>query len=195
MYFSSSQIVVLLSTYTYGPLLVLAGLEGPFVTLLAGYLASKGILSLPLAYGAVVIGDFSADVGYYLVGRFGRGTAVEKWMGKIGLTPPRKQRLEKQFHVRGGWLLIFGKMSHGIGGAVIVAAGLACMPFWRFVTYNLVATLIKSAVLLGIGYRFGRSLNGIHSALDITAIIFITISVAGGLFYLSYQEEKKVLTV
>ena len=193
MYLSSSQIVVLLSRYKYGPLLILAGLEGPFVTLLAGYLASKGILNLSLAFGAVVVGDFIADVGYYLIGRYGRGQAIEKWTTRIGLTPSRKGVLERQFHKRGGWLLIFGKITHGIGGAVLVVAGLACMPFWRFATYNLAATLIKSAILLGIGYRFGRSLDGINSALDITAVVFVTASILGGFYYFSHQEEKKVL--
>ena len=122
--------------------------EGPFVTVLCGFLASIGEINLLLAYAIIVIADVTGDSLYYAFARFGGRMWVKRWGHYVGITPARVESLEKHFKNNPGKTLVFGKVAHGLGGPVLVAAGLSNMPYPKFLLINIVASIPKSLLLI-----------------------------------------------
>jgi membrane-associated protein len=176
------QIILLLTAHKYLFLFPVVVVEGPIITVIAGFLSSLGVFNIFIAYAVVVVGDIAGDIMYYALGYYGRQRFVKRWGRFLGITFERVEQLEKHFEKHTGKTLIIGKLSHGIGGVVLVAAGLAKVPFRKFVWYNFIPTLPKSLILLLIGYYSGESYVKISSYLDyaaigtiVTAVIFIVI--------------------
>lgn len=144
---------------THGLLLLvpLSVLEGPIVTVIAGYLASLGLLSLGGALAVVVAGDLVGDTLLYLAGRKGIKRIPLRWRNRLGLKPERVATLGAHFDLHGGRTLVLGKITHSAGAAILVAAGMARMPYAAFLMWNLLATLPKSAAFLALGYGFGAA--------------------------------------
>ena len=184
------QIFLWLSAYKYLALFPLAVAEGPIVTVIAGFFASLGYLNFWLAYVVIIAGDLGGDALHYLAGRFGGSQFVDRWGKYFGIGSNQIASLEKQFDQRGDKLLLIGKMSHGIGGAFLIAAGLIKMPFDKFIMANLLATLIKSLLLLLIGFYFGHALSAINTYLERIALISIGAAIFAFLIYFFYFRKN-----
>jgi len=70
-----------------------------------------------------------------------------------------------------------------------VAAGIARVPFRKFVWYNFIPTLPKSLILILIGYYSGESYVKISSYLDYAAIGTV---IAAVIFIVIYFMMRKV---
>jgi membrane-associated protein len=176
------QIILLLTAHKYLFLFPVVVVEGPIITVIAGFLSSLGLFNIFIAYAVVVVGDIVGDIIYYALGYYGGQRFVKRWGRFLGITLERVERLEKHFEKHSGKTLIIGKLSHGIGGVVLVAAGIARMPLRKLVLYDFIPTLPKSLILLLIGYYSGESYIKISSYLDyaaigtvVAAVIFIVI--------------------
>jgi membrane protein DedA with SNARE-associated domain len=64
--------------------------------------------------------------------------------------------LAPRIRTRAGAMLLFGKLTHSAGFAVLLAAGAARVDLRRFLAFNLLGTLPKVLVLVLLGYWFGR---------------------------------------
>ncbi|MEI6499383.1 MAG: DedA family protein [bacterium] len=190
MHFSLVYITDWLVQYGYFAIVPFVMLEGPIVTVISGYLCSIGVFNILIVYFVIVAADLTADCIYYAFGRFGKLTFLAHYGKCIGIDPARAIELEKHFEKNGGKTLFLGKISHGVGAIFLIAAGLAGMPFWRFVWYNLLATLIKSLILLLIGYFFGQAMLKINSFLQIFTVVSICVLVACVIIYLKYYSGK-----
>jgi len=188
---SLDQVTLWLLGYKYLALFPLAIAEGQIITVLAGFFVSLGQLNLWLAYIIIVIGDLVGDPLHYFVGRLGGEKFITKWGHHFGVNEKQVLSLEKQFDKRGSQLLFIGKMSHGIGGAFLVAAGIIKMPFDKFIFSNMLATLLKSLILLLIGYYFGQALSTINSYLEKIALTTVGIGLFAFLIYFFYFRKKQ----
>lgn len=185
---SFQQIITLLISYKYLILFPLAIAEGPIVTVIAGFLSSLGRFNIYAVYTVVVAGDVIGDGVYYAFGYYGRQKFTERWGHLVGITTERVLRLEKHFEKHSGKTLVIGKLSHAVGGVVLVAAGMAKVPFWKFIWYNFISTLPKSLILLLIGFYFGETYNKISTYFDYTAIGTISLTI---IFLVTYFVVKK----
>lgn len=154
--FAFDQITALLSGHPYVALLPLAVVEGPVVTFACGVLISIGKLNPLLAFGIVVAGDLIGDAILYSLGRWG-GRRVLSFFGSHPRLAARVHELEGQLLRKAGRALIIGKLTHSVGAAVLLAAGVIRMPLGRFLAVSLGSTLLKSFVLLVAGYWIGSS--------------------------------------
>jgi len=188
---SLDQVNLWLIGYKYLALFPLAVAEGPIVTVIAGFFVSLGQLNLWLAYFVIVAGDLIGDAIHYFIGRWGGEKFINKWGHYFGINENQVASLEKQFDKRGEKLLFIGKMSHGIGGAFLVAAGIIKMPFGKFIFSNMLATLLKSLILLLIGYYFGQALSTINTYLERIALISIGLGFFAFLIYFFYFRKKQ----
>ena len=131
-------------------LLPLAVVEGPIVSLLAGVLCAQGLMHWYLALPLLVLGDVIGDLLHYAAGRFATG-----WLHRLALrlkVPTEAgEGLTARVAAHATRMLLIGKWTHAIGALVLVAAGAARVPLWQFAAVNTLATLPKSAVLLGVG--------------------------------------------
>ena len=151
----------ILAVYGYAALLPLTTIEGPAVTVFAGFLAAQGLFDVAGVYAVAVLGDLIGDFTYYAVGRWasGRWTALPpsnrqgRWAARLR---QRVSVLAPRIRTRAGAMLLFGKLTHSAGFAVLLAAGAARVDLRRFLAFNLLGTLPKVLVLVLRGYWFGR---------------------------------------
>ncbi|WP_215782111.1 DedA family protein [Paludibacterium sp. B53371] len=154
-----------LPLYGWPALFAAMVLEGPLATVLAGFMAAQGLVSLPGIGLLAVLADLSGDTLLYMLGRQGR-VPSRVWRGRRGLLR-RKRALWLQAHLRqhAGRLLVAGKLTHAMGFLVLIAAGAARLPFLPFLGWNLLATLPKVAIFAGLGYFGGAAFQRIDHAL------------------------------
>ncbi len=132
--------------------------EGPVVMMTSGFLYGLGQFSLVPMYFALVLGDFVADIGWYMLGRYGTHNAIFKYGHYVGVTPEALEKIEDKFSKYHQKILIISKLTMGFGFAavVLVVAGMFKVPFKNYVILNLVGGFIWTALLVTIGYFLGN---------------------------------------
>lgn len=189
--FTLDQAALILQNYGYYLLFPITVIEGPIITILAGFLTSIGYLNAYIAYIVVVAGDLAGDALYYLLGRYGRDNWLKKWGKYVGITAENVKKLEDHYIEHAGKTLLAGKVLHGIGGVFLVSAGASRMPFWKFVWYNFLGSAPKSLMLMAAGYYFGKYLVKIDSILDAVALIVIVVTLAAIAYYFYGRNKVK----
>lgn len=176
-------VIDLLRVYGLWLLAPVSVLEGPIVTVIAGYLASLSILNAAAVYVIVVIGDLVGDAILYRVGRHGLGRLPPRWRRRLGLNEDRIAALTDHFWLHGGRTVVLGKLTHSAGAAIQVAAGAARMPFGPYMGYNLLATLPKSAAFLALGYVFGSAYAQIDVWIFRVSLIVLALMAVAGVIW------------
>src|SRR6266498_108866 len=178
MIFTFPQLISWLEHYKYFVLFPIVVVEGPIITIIGGFLASLGYLRLTIALPVVVAADLVGDSIYYAFGRWGGRRFIDRWGHYFGATAERVEKLEGHFHRHQGKTLVIGKLSHAVVIVILLAAGVARVPYGKFVWYNFIGTLPKSLLFLLIGYYFGRSYEQFNAYLNYYAVITPLIVVA-----------------
>jgi len=188
---SLAYAVVLLEHYGYYILFPLAVIEGPIITIIAGFLVTIGIFNPFIVYGVVVAGDIVGDSFWYGVGRFGGGpitTFLERVSGiKKATIQKAKGMMEKN---RFKTTMLF-KFSQGIGFAGFIAAGMVRVYYPLFVLACLIITLMQSAVFLTIGLLFGKAYEQIGTYFNYFAYGVIALAVLGLVLWYFLKGRKK----
>ena len=173
---NTAQYVEWILQFKYPLLFPIAVIEGPIVTVIAGFLVSLSKINVLAAFLIIITGDLFGDTLFYIFGRSGGRRLVKKWGTRFGATPERLKRLENHFKRHPARTLIMGKVAHGLGGFFLTAAGLAKMNYGRFLFYNFIPTVFKTLLLLSVGYYFGSAYSQISKYLDVTAAFFLLLS-------------------
>jgi len=176
--FALQEVVAWIIHYGYAVMLPIAIVEGPIVTIIGAFLAAHGLLNVYLVYLVSLAGDMLGDLLYYAIGRWGRNSFLMGWIRFFGVNEKRIEKLEKHFEKHSGKTLVVGKITHGVGSIVLLAAGAAKMPLWRFMWVNFVASLPKSLLFVLIGYFFGAAYVKIGVYLDNTAKATVIAAIA-----------------
>ncbi len=163
MTLTTDALAQILQTYGLWLLFPLAVVEGPIVTVIAGWLARLAILPLVPTVLVLILADLVGDLLFYGLGRFALGRLPGRWRDRLGLRPERLANLATHFDTKGGRTLIIAKLTHSLGFAALVAAGAARMPVAPFLSFNLVGTIPKTAIFLAIGYAIGEAHVAINS--------------------------------
>ncbi len=194
--YTHTQLVIfdLIFRYSYLILFPLIVVEGPIVTIIAGFLVALGFLDFIPAYLTIITGDLAGDVLYYSAGRWWLKSILDKVFSFLRIDENKINKLETSLKKHKGKVLFFGKLSHAIGGVLLFAAGKAKIPLNEFLGFNLLATLPKSLILLAVGYYFGSTVSNFGKYLNFTIIgLFIFTLVLIGLYFLvSYVASKFV---
>ena len=188
-----AEIIQWLLDYKYLLLFPIAIVEGPFVTVLAGFLASIGKIDIYLAFMIIISGDLIGDSLYYAFGKWGGRSWVRKWGHHVGMTQVRIERLENHFKRHPGKTLMLGKVAHGLGGPFLAAAGLSNMPYGNFLFYNLLPTAPKSLLLILLGFYSGHAYQRVTQYLDSLAVFFCVLSLSIILLYIFIPKIIRAL--
>lgn len=181
----TATLVHLLLTYRYFILFPLVALEGPITTMAAGFLVSLNLLNPIIALPIIVAGDVTSDVFYYYVGWFGRRSALGRWLLRKFRLDEHEERVKRSFARRGGQYLLFGKLTHAFGAFFLIGAGYARMRLGKFIWYNTLGTIIKSSILLYVGFLSGAAYVRYAHDFETGALVVTVVSlgiVAVGLF-------------
>lgn len=188
------HIVHQLYLYGYWVLFPLVVVEGPLVTILAGFLASLHVFNVFLAYIIVVAADLTGDILYYCAGRWWLNKAFNRTLSFFSISASRVDKIEQALKKNRGKVLFFGKLSHVVGVVVLFAAGHAEVPLADYLWYNFLATLPKSLVLLLVGYYFGSSISNFNRYLDFTVLglVAFTAIFLAAYFVIVYFSTKEI---
>jgi membrane protein DedA with SNARE-associated domain len=184
-------VTALIAKYGLAFVAPVAVLEGPIVTVIAAWFASQGLFSLWIVALVVILADLVGDLGLYALGRWGRARLPADWRIRLGLDSARLDRLAGHFDEKGGRTLLFGKLTHSIGFAVLVAAGAGRMPLGRFIWYNLLGTVPKSLFFVALGYGFGAAYAQIDNWISRASLVLLAMFLAGAVSWVLYRKAKK----
>jgi membrane protein DedA with SNARE-associated domain len=190
---STQAIFHWLLTYRYSLVIPIVAIEGPIATVITGALAAFGYFNLWFAFLLVVIGEVLGDLLYYALGRWGRSGFLNRFGKFFGVDQTHVDEMKNHFDKHSGKTFFMGKVLHGIGVVVLVAAGAAEVPIPEFIWYNFLATLPKSLLLLLLGFYFAQAYAKIGDYLSIVAIAIIILALIGVSLYI--KSRKKTVSL
>jgi membrane protein DedA with SNARE-associated domain len=179
----------LLIKYKYLVLFPILVVEGPIITVLSGALATPEahVFHIVPLFFFVVFADLCGDTFYYLLGYFAGEKVLERISKKKKVDYNTK--ITNYFNRYGGRTLMIAKISHGLGWPVMVFAGSARMKYSQFLTYNFFISLIKTALLLGIGYLYAEKYKTFVEYFGSTSkVVSLTIVLLLGIYFLAYKR-------
>jgi membrane protein DedA with SNARE-associated domain len=140
------------------------GLLAPGQTILvvAGVYAGAGQLNIVLVallgFLAATLGD---NVGY-LIGKVGGRRLVLRYGRYVFLTAERLEKAEKFFARHGGKIVSVARFIDGLRQVNGIVAGLAKMPWWRFLTFNAIGAALWVGLWTTLGYVAGDHIPAIY---------------------------------
>ena len=171
-------------------------LEGPIITVISGFLVTLGFLNVYVTYVLLVIGDLLGDIMHYAIGKYwGRTERIKRWGKFFGYDESHEKFLEEHFKKHTGKTLLLGKISHGVGTAVQIAAGIARVDFLEFVWYCFLGTIPKTFLLLILGLSVGSSYMKIDTYFDTIAIITTSVLILFVIGFIILQKYAKNLLI
>lgn len=156
----------------------------------AGYLASKGEMSLPLAFLAGAGGSLAGALFNYALGhKLGRPFLIR--YGKyIFLKPETVEKMESFFEKYGPASTFWGRLLPGIRQYISLPAGIGRMPLVAFSVYTFLGAGIWCAVLLALGYLFGENEERIKPVLHL--VIGGVVVMVAIVFYYYRRKNKRI---
>jgi membrane protein DedA with SNARE-associated domain len=146
---------------------------------LAGYLVSRGQLSLAPTILAASLGVIAGLSLNYVVGRTVGASLFErcKFIYRPGFA--KLNGLKDRFNHRGGWVLFFGYFLPGVRHWVSIGAGISKFPSAPFALFTYSSSLIWPAFYVLLGYFLGQEQFDIsakictHLQIIAAALIFL----------------------
>ncbi len=164
-------------------ILPLAIIEGPLVSIAAGFLSAQGYFDWPWAMGLLVCGDIIGDLLYYWLGRTGR-TPLTGLLRRFGVRSTVTPDLQRHLKEHATKMLFIGKWTQSMGLVVLVGSGMLRLPLAKFILVNLLATLPKTAVLFSVGYFASGYLGFFEHHAVLTAVLLGIVGIAAILLVL-----------
>jgi len=180
--------------YAYGGIILfpLVVVEGPVVTIIAGFLASLGVLSPIPTYLTIVAADLTGDFLYYSLGRWWLKSVLTRLTSIFKVSMKTIEKLEGVLKRNEGKVLFFAKLSHVLGMPIMLAAGHAKIPLSDYLWFNFLATLPKSLIFLLVGYLLGSTITNYNKFVNLTILgVFILALLMFGISYFSNKITKK----
>jgi membrane protein DedA with SNARE-associated domain len=163
----------------------------------AGYSASQGNLTL---FGVIIagsIGSLLAAAVLYWVGYQFSHAAIFRFVDKYGKyffikTDDVKKSLT-WFEQYGHRIVFFGRMIPAVRSLISIPAGMSRMPFWKFMLFSGLGTIIWTTFLACVGFYFGENQAFMHQIFSqvgygIIAIVLIILAI---IFYRRQQRKNK----
>ena len=179
------EIIRFFIKYKYQAIFPIAVAEGPIITIISGFLVSRGFLSLLPALLVVFSGDVISDSVFHFLGKWGR--IVMKYLSFVHVSEEKIERLENQFAYAPWKTMMVAKVSYGLGTVFMIATGACKMPVRDFFKYILSLDFIRSSILLAIGFYFGRA--ALHIGPTAIKYYVATVIILLPTIYFIYQKK------
>ncbi|RZG45059.1 DedA family protein [Acinetobacter wuhouensis] len=159
----------------------------------AGFTAAQGQLSLIGVIIAGSLGSLIAAATLYWIGRKISHDALFRWVNQYGKylfikTDDVKKALD-WFEKYGHRVVFFGRMIPAVRSLISIPAGMSHMPFWKFMTYSMLGTVIWTTFLATVGYYFGNNTALMQQIFSNVGYVIVAI-VALFLIYLWFKKRK-----
>lgn len=169
-------------------------LEGPIVMTATGFFIKLGLFNIFAAYALLLLGDLTADIGWYYVGRFGANRHTKKLGEFFGLSDELREKIVSLFKKNEAKILFFSKVTMGFGFslATLMTAGAIRVKLGKYILFNFLGELFWVAFLMTLGYFIGNIYMLIDEWLRIGFAVVAGIVFVLLLFGISRQFKKKI---
>jgi len=145
-----------------------------------GLLAAQGhysiVLVIFLAAAAAIIGD---NLGYWVLGRLGGRALFNRWGWLRRYSDRAIPRVERIMARHGGKTVFFGRFIAVLRVGAAAVAGLAHMPWWKFLFWNASGGIIWATAVGLAAFYGGKAVTnaletyGLYAALAIVAVLAV----------------------
>jgi membrane protein DedA with SNARE-associated domain len=156
MALDTSQFLSILQIHGYIFMFLLMFLEGPITTYVAAFAASLGAFNIYLVFLISALGNFSADLLYFFIGRKSKKTSLSRYIqNKISIKRIKKIKDYLKEHP---WKTIaFIKLTPPLPKPGLILCGASGLKAKKFIFYSLLITFIYSMVLVLLGFYSGQA--------------------------------------
>ena len=149
---------------------------------LAGYLSASGQLSF---WPTVLVGTLGSVLGtslWYVVGAGIGAARLKRWAARHGrwlpLSPSDIDRAQAWFDRYGGLAVLTGRMAPVVRTLISVPAGVARMPWLRFLGYTALGSLLWTLLLTGAGLLLEANYHRVADVIDpLSTLVVVTVVV------------------
>lgn len=157
---------------------------------LAGFLVSRGDLSLWGALVASTVGSVLGAVILYSLGRWGGRRFVLRYGSWLHVDEDRLKRAEGWFRHYGDALVLFARVVPVARSIVSIPAGTAKMPMVRFVVLTSVGSAIWNSLLIGAGVVLGANWSMVQNWVGSYSNVVLVLAAAGAVAYLVLRHFR-----
>lgn len=161
----------------------------------AGLAASQGKLVLT---GVVIAGSFGSLIAAALLYWIGHKISqkvlfewVEHYRKYLFLKSADVEKSLDWFEKYGHRIVFFGRMIPAVRSLISIPAGMSEMPFWKFMLYSGLGTIIWTTFLACVGFYFGENQALMHQIFSRVSYIIIAIVVIIVLWIVYRRYQRK----
>ncbi len=193
----AQTIVDLIFDWGYIGIFCLMAIESSFIPfpseiilIPAGYLASKGDMSIAMIMSSALSGSLvGAFINYYLALSMGR-KILKKYGKYFFIKESALEKMDNYFEKHGHISTFIGRLIPGIRQLISIPAGIARMNLAVFATYTALGAGIWALILVMLGYFIGENQELIDIYLKQITIGVVVILIILGSWYAYYQRKK-----
>ncbi|MGH2783953.1 MAG: DedA family protein [Actinomycetota bacterium] len=151
-------------------------IPGDVVLALGGIYSAREELALPwVVLVAVVAAIVGESIGYALGRRYGAGLIAR--LPLVRRLAPRLDAAEEFFARNGGKTVAIGRFATAAGSFIPFVAGVARMPYRRFLMFDVPAIIVWAGGIAAVGYAFGSNLDRVERLLSRFGLIALALLV------------------
>jgi membrane protein DedA with SNARE-associated domain len=151
----------------------------------AGYLASRGEMSLVFAIVAATVGSLVGAVILYAAGALVGLDRLYRWFDRVPLLAVSDvERTERWFARYGVWAVLIGRCVPVVRSLISIPAGMTRMPMGRFLLYTAIGSGVWNTVFVTAGYALGAQWEDVgrysdpinytvYAAIAATFVVFV----------------------
>lgn len=139
-------------------------IPGDVVLALGGIYSAREELALPwVIIAAILAAIVGESIGYALGRRYGAGLISR--LPFVRRLAPKLDAAEEYFARHGGKTVFVGRFATAAGAFIPFVAGVARMPYRRFLAVDIPAIIVWAGGIALVGYGFGSNLDRVESLL------------------------------
>jgi membrane-associated protein len=169
--------------------LIIPGEAGMVV---AGAAAARAGASLPTMILAAAAGAIAGDTVSYLIGRRWGMALIRHWEPIRRRLEPRAERAHEFFDRHGGAAVFFGRFVGVVRGVIPAVAGMAKMPYRRFLAWNVLASITWTAAVISAGYLLGRNVEKVVSRVGLVITLAVVAAFLGAWWYRRHRRRARL---
>jgi membrane protein DedA with SNARE-associated domain len=166
--------------------------EAPIMA--AGVLAHENVIRWWIALPVCLFGVLSGDIVLYWVGHHW-GERILDWpMVRRVLSREREERLKAGYRRHGVKIVFTARHLIGLRAAAFLTAGIAHVPFWKFLVVDAVAALVGVPVGFGIAFLFTDQLQRVMADVqrfERWLVLYALVALAAWLGYLAWRQSRR----
>ena len=168
--------------------------EIPVVT--AGLLARQEVVRWWLALPLCVVGVLSGDIALYWVGRHWGEHVLELRLVRRVLDPARREKLTAAYRKNGLIIVFAARHVMGLRAAAFLTAGVARIPFWKFLAVDGAAVGYSVPLNFSLAYLFADRVHELLAnvyRIDRWIAVLAVVAAAGWIGVFVWRRSRRML--